>query len=58
MSAKDDAQLAVFTEVKAIIEASKDTLPAHRAEILRKAALAYRLAAGGTQPGGSVVEKG
>lgn len=57
MASKDEAQQAIFTEVKAVIEGSKDSPTGHRAEVLRKAAIAYRLAAGGQQPGGSVVEK-
>lgn len=55
MSAQTDAQVALFERIKAVSEqlATAQALSAPaKASTLRDLALAYRLTAGGPQPGG------
>lgn len=50
-SQKEAAQDAIFKAVQEIVEGSADLTGSTRAGIVKNAALAYRLAAGGAQPG-------
>ncbi len=50
-TSKEDAQEAIFKAVKEIVEGSASLNGSTRASIVKNAALAYRFAAGGQQPG-------
>ena len=53
-----DAKEALFTHiVEALEEAKTDLVAGSRAEAIKDLALAYRLTAGGTQPGSAVLSK-
>lgn len=55
---KTEAQNAIFTHiVEGLEQASRECGGAARAEAIKNLALAYRLAAGGTQPGSAVLTK-
>jgi hypothetical protein len=58
-NAKDEAQTALFEAIAAHAEAVKSANmhPGPRAQALASLALAYRLAAGGPQPGGITVKE-
>jgi hypothetical protein len=52
MASKDEAQQAVWDGVVRVIEEAQQYGGPTGGQMLRDAALAYRLAAGGPQPGG------
>jgi len=52
MASKEEAQAAIFGAVTEVVKASSSLVAASRSQVLKNAATAYRLAAGGPQPGG------
>jgi hypothetical protein len=56
MASKESAQAALYAAVEKLAEAAVDYNGPVGAAMLRDAAIAYRAAAGGAQPGSVVVE--
>jgi hypothetical protein len=54
---KDEAQDALWQAIEATAKESEEYSGTARSEMVRDAALAYRLVAGGAQPGGIVAPK-
>ena len=57
MASKTEAQDALFAAIKNELDHIDNWVVSARPGVIRELAVAYRLAAGGAQPGGSVVEK-
>jgi hypothetical protein len=57
MSTKSDAQEAIYAGISRIAGIIEHVPANAQATIVRDLAVAYRLAAGGTQPGSGIVDK-
>ncbi len=57
MASKSDTQNAIWDAIIEVCEDAKSYSGGTRGQMIRDAAVAYRLAAGGQQPGGSLVAK-
>ncbi|WP_167759070.1 hypothetical protein [Blastococcus sp. TF02A-35] len=58
MANESDARAAIYTAVVEVLEHAKSYGGTDYSQIVKDAAIAFRLAKGGAQPGSTVVEKG
>lgn len=56
MASKNDAQAAIFDAVVEVCKEAEDYSGTSKSQMVRDAATAYRLAAGGQQPGSIIVK--